>query len=206
LASQLVERYGVLTREMVTSEGVSGGFSTVYPVLKAMEEAGRIRRGYFVAGLGAAQFAASGAEDQLREPIAKVGLDDERREDSLLILAATDPANPYGSALRWPATDAGTRPQRVAGARVILYRGELLGYLGRKGQHLRTFLPNDELARAEAVENLMRCFTRMSHRGEIVYLKKVNGGTPHDSVVEQALRQTGFAPSTQGYLLRVAAE
>ena len=205
LAAQMIERYGVLTREMVASEGVPGGFSAVYPILKAMEEAGRIRRGYFVAGLGAAQFAASGAEDRLRDRQVD---DDSDAEDAqhVLVLAATDPANPYGSALRWPATVSGQRPQRVAGARVLLRRGELLGYLGRKGQHLRTFLPRDEPDRAQAIEGLMQCFLRMSELGEVIYLTKVDGGAPSDSAVDEALRETGFVPSAKGYLLRAARQ
>ena len=112
LAAQMIERYGVLTREMVASEGITGGFSGLYPILKAMEEAGRIRRGYFVAGLGAAQFAAAGAEDRLRDMERPAVPEDE--DDELLIVAATDPANPYGAALRWPETNSAARPRRVA--------------------------------------------------------------------------------------------
>ena len=100
MATQLIERYGVLTREAVASEGVTGGFAGLYPILKAMEGAGRVRRGYFVAGQGAAQFAAPGAEDRLREPSSA----DDQATD-IRTLAATDPANPYGSALPWPKDD-----------------------------------------------------------------------------------------------------
>ena len=97
LALALLDRHGILTREAVVGEGIEGGFAGVYPVLRALEEAGRIRRGYFVAGLGAAQFALAGAIDRLRavrEP------DQERRRVDLL--AAADPAQPYGAALAWP--------------------------------------------------------------------------------------------------------
>src|SRR5206468_10068404 len=95
----LLERYGVLTREAVASEGIDGGFAAVYPILRAMEEAGRIRRGYFVDGLGAAQFALAGAIDRLRaqrEPA------EPPASGPIHILAAADPANPYGAALAWP--------------------------------------------------------------------------------------------------------
>ena len=94
LALSLLERHGVLTREAVAAEGITGGFPAVYPILRAMEEAGRIRRGYFVDGQGAAQFALPGAVDRLRavrEP--------EPSEATARVLAATDPANPYGAAI-----------------------------------------------------------------------------------------------------------
>src|SRR5204863_1242326 len=109
-ATALLERYGVVTRVGVAAEDFGGGFSAVYPVLKAMEDAGRARRGYFVEGLGAAQFAVPGAEDRLR------ALRESPAEPLTLVLAATDPANPYGAVLPWPAEG----PQRAAGAQVVL--------------------------------------------------------------------------------------
>ncbi|MBD3675901.1 MAG: DEAD/DEAH box helicase, partial [Planctomycetaceae bacterium] len=126
LVSQLLERYGVLTREMVAGEKISGGFSALYPVLKAMEEAGRIRRGYFVDGLGAAQFATPGADDQLRN--VKSG---SSREAETTIIAATDPACLYGTALDWPTEEGERSPQRSAGSLVILRAGKLIGYLSK---------------------------------------------------------------------------
>ena len=106
LSRALLERHGVLTREAVAAEGIAGGFSTVYPVLKAMEEAGQVRRGYFVAGLGATQFALAGADDRLRGEREAP----EPEAARTLVLAATDPANPYGAALRWPASSASDAP------------------------------------------------------------------------------------------------
>jgi ATP-dependent Lhr-like helicase len=101
-AQQLLARHGVLTREAVAAESLPGGFGIVYPVLKAMEEAGRLRRGYFVAGLGATQFALPGALDLLRS--FRAGAPDaDGRNNEVLALAATDPANPYGTTLKWPA-------------------------------------------------------------------------------------------------------
>src|SRR4029077_8505345 len=100
IAQQLLARHGVLTREALTSELIPGGFASVYPVLKAMEESGRLRRGYFVAGLGATQFALPGAGDLLRS------LRDTPDETEIAILAATDPANPYGATLKWPSRQA----------------------------------------------------------------------------------------------------
>ena len=97
---RLLERHGVLTREAVRGEGITGGFDGVYPVLRAMEEAGRIRRGYFIAGLGGAQFALPGAVDRLRSVR-------EPTDERPLVLAATDPANPYGITVEWPRAVTG---------------------------------------------------------------------------------------------------
>src|SRR6185436_11101703 len=102
LARSLLERYGVVTREAVHAEGIEGGFSAVYDVLKAMEESGRVRRGYFVAGMGATQFALPSAVDLLRSLRQQARLE----KPEMVQLAATDPANPYGATLRWPAAEA----------------------------------------------------------------------------------------------------
>ena len=99
LTQQLLARHGVLTREAVSAEAVPGGFGIVYPVLKGLEDHGRIRRGYFVAGLGATQFALPGALDLLRS------MRDAPDEVEVAVLAATDPANPYGATLKWPPRD-----------------------------------------------------------------------------------------------------
>src|SRR6266566_2797519 len=125
---QLLERHGVLTREIVRSEGIGGGFAAAYGILKAMEDAGRIRRGYFVAGLGAAQFALPGAVDRLRAAR-------ERTEE------------PHGAALSWPERGEGRKPMRTAGALVVLVDGRLVGWLGRGEEQLLTFA--DEEADAE---------------------------------------------------------
>jgi ATP-dependent Lhr-like helicase len=128
-ALQLLERYGVLTREAALGEGLEGGFAGVYSVLKALEERGRVRRGYFVAGLGAAQFALPGAVDRLRS---------FREEgETSRVLAATDPAQPYGAALPWP--ESAGRPARAAGAHVVLIDGALGAYLERGAHSLVTF-------------------------------------------------------------------
>jgi ATP-dependent Lhr-like helicase len=115
-AMQLLDRHGVLTREAVLAEGAPGGFAGVYAVLRALEESGKVRRGYFVDGLGAAQFALPGAVDRLRDLREPAGQVD------LLVLAAADPAQPYGAALAWPAS-AG-RPSRTAGAYLVLAGGQ----------------------------------------------------------------------------------
>jgi ATP-dependent Lhr-like helicase len=142
-ARQLLERYGVLTRESALGEGAEGGFAGVYPVLRVLEERGQVRRGYFVTGLGAAQFALPGAVDRLRSVRAA----DHRAEhpdggpegSDALVLAATDPANPYGAAVPWPASTG--RPARAAGAFVVLVGGEPAAYLERGGRSVLTFPP-----------------------------------------------------------------
>ena len=145
----LLERHGVLTREAVATEGVDGGFAAVYPILRAMEDAGRIRRGYFVDGLGAAQFALAGALDRLRaarEPA------DPAASGEVHLLAAADPANPYGAALAWPRRgETDRRPlQRAAGAYVVLVDGIAALYLERGGSTLQTLPAADDPAVAVA--------------------------------------------------------
>ena len=196
-ATQLIDRYGVLTREMILSDGVRGGFSSLYPVLKAMEEAGKIRRGYFVAGLGAAQFAAPGADDQLR--------DCNRSEDAdgpSLILAATDPANPYGAAIPWPKKEeVNARPQRIAGAHVILKNGRLIAYRGRTGQSLISFLPMDPVERSHAIEALTALLTEAATNQPVI-LSRVDGVPAHESELFEPLKQAGFFHTSRGLMLR----
>ncbi len=136
---QLLERHGVLTREAVLAEGVKGGFAAVYPVLRRLEDRGDVRRGYFVAGLGGAQFALPGAVDRLR------GAREADATASPLVLAATDPAQPYGAALRWPPS-AG-RPARRAGAQVVLDAGCPLVLVEPGGRSLVTFEGADDVDR-----------------------------------------------------------
>ncbi len=157
LALQLLDRHGVLTRAVAASEGVPGGFAAVYRVLSALEQSGRARRGYFVEHLGGSQFALPGAVDELRRvardiadlpgpgtdvgPSTSHGLGSRPRT---LVLAATDPANPYGAALAWPHPADGTapvshRPGRKAGAAVVLVDGALVIFVERGGRSLLTF-------------------------------------------------------------------
>jgi ATP-dependent Lhr-like helicase len=151
-AVSLLERHGVLTREAVRGEGTPGGFAAVYPVLRAMEEAGRIRRGYFVAGLGGAQFAVPGAVDRLRR-FRDAG-------DDTLVLAATDPANAYGLALAWPVRG----PQRAAGAYVVIISGNASVYLERGGHSLVALRDFDGTWEQTAVTALLRLGKLTLHR------------------------------------------
>jgi ATP-dependent helicase Lhr and Lhr-like helicase len=178
IAQQVLARHGVLTREAVAAESIPGGFGLLYPVLKAMEEAGRLRRGYFVAGLGATQFALPGALDllrSLRDHVPEGSSGPDGREDEVLALAATDPANPYGATLRWPvlaaaasatparhgpsepaAAPAGRGPTRTVGATVILAEGALVAYLVRGDRVLLTWLPEFEPLRSKAARGIAR--------------------------------------------------
>ena len=200
LAHQLLERHGVLTREAVGAEGITGAFSTIYPVLKALEEAGRIRRGYFVSGLGATQFAWPGAEDRLRSL-----RDPSIEPPEPLILAATDPANPFGAALPWPAKE-GARPQRAAGAQVVIFDGVLLAYLGRTEQTVTTYLPEVEPERSDHGRRLATALAQLAEKSgrAAVLFTKIDGGDPQLSVLAPFLSEAGFSSSSRGLLKRRA--
>jgi ATP-dependent Lhr-like helicase len=145
LAGQLLTRHGILTRDAVLSEAVPGGYATLYPVLTALEEQGRIRRGYFVAGLGGSQFADPGALDRLRALREIVS-----EQSWAVVLSATDPANPYGMLLPWPKE--GARLARAAGAHVVLVDGLLAAYVSRDERELSLFLPETEPSRPHIAE------------------------------------------------------
>ncbi len=205
LANLLINRYGVLTREAVAAEGTPGGFAGLYPILKAMEEAGRVRRGYFVAGQGAAQFAAAGAEDKLRSIAREEKRDESPQGPRAVVLSAIDPANPYGAALRWPSDEAaGLRPQRTAGALVVLIGGALRGYLNRSREGLLTFLPADPLQREEASGELVAALVELA-ASQTVYLKQVDGLPVAQSSLATALREGGFVAFAEGYQCRAAS-
>ncbi|TCK66201.1 ATP-dependent helicase [Curtobacterium sp. PhB136] len=213
-AEQLLERYGIVTRGAVQVEGVRGGFAGVYRVLARFEESGRARRGYFIEGLGAAQFATSPTIDRLRTYARDLD-DDERanpdRAREVLTLAATDPANPYGAALPWP-TDAvdpdappvegaksrGHRPGRKAGALVVLIDGELGVYVERGGKSVLTFTedPADLAAAATSIAATVR-----SGLGKLS-VERVNGVFVLESPLGAALRAAGFTATPQGVRLR----
>ena len=197
----LLERWGVLTREAVHAEDVPGGFSAVYSIAKAMEEAGRVRRGYFVAGLGAAQFALPGADDRLRA-LRNAPEDEESRT---VVLAATDPANPYGSAVAWPE-GGGARPQRAAGAQVILHQGRLAAWLSRADRNLATFLPESEPARSETAAAIAAALAALvaSGRRNVLLVARVDGEDPARSPLAPFLAEAGFLAGSRGYLKRSA--
>jgi ATP-dependent Lhr-like helicase len=195
VATALLERHGVVTREAVAAEGIAGGYASVYPVLRAMEESGRARRGYFVAGLGAAQFALPGAVDRLRAV---------RDDDGAVrILAATDPAQPYGAALPWPRGDGDERLplQRAAGAYVVVVDGRAVLYLERGGRSLLTIPGSTEEDRDRAIAALPGLVAPEGPMREL-RLERVGRGPTAESELAAALREVGFRPSYRGYLLR----
>jgi ATP-dependent Lhr-like helicase len=203
-ALALLERHGVVTREAVLAEGLSGGFAGVYAVLRAMEEAGRVRRGYFVEGLGAAQFALPGAVDRLRaarEPDDETG----RR---VAILAATDPAQPYGATLPWPRDEAGDERlplQRVSGAYVVLVDGEAALYVERAGRGLLTLPAFADPEVAHAATEALRALVRPGGPMRELRLERVDRVPPAESALAERLREIGFRPSYRAWLLRPQA-
>jgi len=212
LALQLLNRYGVLLRESVAAENVPGGFSAVYDVLKALEESGRIRRGYFVAGLGATQFALPAAVDLLRQ----LRTEPPQERPEFVQLAATDPANPYGSVLRWPdlpvaEEDAESAPRlltRAAYAEVILRNGQLVAWLRRGNPNLLVFLPAEEPERAQTAAGLAHFLCargqQRMHRSihEGVLITTINGQPVAAHPMARFLMNAGFHPGPLGMHLR----
>ena len=215
IAQQLLNRYGIVSRETVTQEIIPGGFSAIYDVLKALEESGRIRRGYFVAGLGATQFALPSAVDLLRS--LRSNSQPERAE--ILALAATDPANPYGTVLPWPTVkmegddEGATRSlTRSVGASVMLRNGELIGYLRRNNPNILIFLPADEPERTNAARDLAAFLSTMAqeeirqegearNRGGIL-ISTINGQPAHLHPLSRFLQDAGFQAAPLGFNVR----
>lgn len=185
---QLLERHGVLTREAVLAEGVPGGFAGVYGVLRALEESGKVRRGYFVDGLGAAQFALPGAVERLRD------LRDPAPEPSVVALAAADPAQPYGAALPWP--QGAGRASRAAGAYVVLSDGAPAAFLERGARTLLTFEPA-EGGWIDALASLVK-----DGRLRRIELSRIDGSSAAASDLADALRRVGFVDGYRGLVLR----
>jgi ATP-dependent helicase Lhr and Lhr-like helicase len=184
LAELLLERYGIVTREQVLAEGISGGFSILYDALGQLETLGVCRRGYFVEGLGGAQFALPGAVERLRSQRA-----DE--ETPPVVLAATDPAQPYGAALPWPKRDEeARRPQRVAGAYVVLAGAEPVVYVERGGKGIAVLVDAEDARIEPALQALARFVT--SGRGRKLSLERVDGEPVVGSRWEAQLIELGF--------------
>jgi ATP-dependent Lhr-like helicase len=215
IAQQLLNRYGVVARETVIPENMPGGFGAIYEVLKALEESGRIRRGYFVDGLGASQFALPSAVDLLRSLRNSVRAD----KAELVIVAATDPVNPYGSVLRWPSiaegADIGEQAARSltrsVGASVVLRNGELIAYLRRNNPNLQVFLPPDEPDRRHVADDLATFLVAIGqremrlrpadHRAGML-ISTINGQPAHLHLLCKYLFDAGFQAGPQGLNLR----
>ncbi|WP_431680754.1 ATP-dependent helicase [Kitasatospora sp. KL5] len=213
-AQSLLDRHGVLTRGTVTAERVPGGFASVYRVLSAFEERGKARRGYFVEGLGGAQFAMDGAADRLRSVSGRLERAGAQgwtagttatEQPEALVLAAADPANAYGAALDWPeppgaatAGSAAHRPGRKAGALVVLVDGELVLYVERGGKSLLCW------AEGEVLQTAAGALARAAREGALgtVTVERANGEGVLTSPLGRVLEEAGFHPTTRGYRLR----
>ncbi len=195
-AGLLLDRYGVVTRGAVQSEGVPGGFAQAYRVLAGFEEAGHCRRGYVIERLGAAQFAASATVDRLR---TYAGLADPPPRNAVT-LAATDPANPYGAALGWPKRDeVSHRPGRKAGGLVVLVDGALVLYLERGGRTVISFTDDGDVLRAAASD---LAATARARRLDTLTVEKINGEGVYGTDLALALQEAGFVATPRGYTLR----
>jgi len=224
LTQQLLARHGVITREAVAAEAIPGGFGIVYPVLKGMEENGRIRRGYFVAGLGATQFAMPGALDLLRS------MRDVPDDVEIAVLAATDPANPYGATLKWPMRkqpqgsrstqsnalpassappsaialeDTARGPTRSVGATVILVNGALAAYLARGDRQLVTFRPEAEPDRSKVGRAVARVLIDRARTGgdapRGMLIEEIDGTPASRHPLAPLLIEAGFISGAMGF-------
>src|SRR5688572_8283950 len=219
MAQQLLTRHGVVTRETVASEAVAGGFSAIYDVLKAMEEAGRIRRGYFVAGLGGAQFAMPPALDLLRS------LREVPEEPRTVVLAATDPANPYGAIVKWPEAGAATRqdppdtdpvltmgrgPTRTVGALAIIVDGFAAAYVRRGEREVLLFAPEEEPQRSRLVREVARMLRHLAmareegRRGMLI--GEINGVPASAHPAARLFLEEGFSITAMGLQARRSEE
>ncbi|HVT97969.1 MAG TPA: hypothetical protein VHE33_10715, partial [Acidobacteriaceae bacterium] len=211
IAQQLLQRYGIVTRETAAQEGVPGGFSAIYEVLKALEGQGKIRRGYFVAGLGGAQFGQPAAVELLRSLRASTP-----EQPEMILLAASDPASPWGSILRWPVPDSAASDNaavltRSVGANVILRNGQLVAYLRRNNPALQVILPADEPDRSAAARDLAQFLGTIAqellqapetrHHGGLL-IDAIAGRPVHEHFLASFLLDAGFHPSPRGFHVR----
>jgi ATP-dependent Lhr-like helicase len=181
-AELLLERYGIVTREQVLAEGIPGGFSVLYDSFSALETIGAVRRGYFIEGLGGAQFALPGAVERLRAQ-----REDDRERP--VVLAATDPAQPYGAVLRWPSKE-GRSPTRHAGAYVVLAGGDPVVYVERGGKGLQILADHLD----ERIIPAISALADAVHQGRVrkLGIERVNGEPVVGSEWEAALLELGF--------------
>jgi ATP-dependent Lhr-like helicase len=200
LVERLLLRHGVLTRDAIKAEGIAGGFSSIYEVLKAMEDNGSVRRGYFVEGLGAAQFVQPGFEERLRGE-RTVGA-----EQRALLLASSDPASPFGLSLPWPSANA--RPMRASGANVVIGAdGRALAWIARRERSVLTFFREPELECAEDGRLVATTLQRAVECGErrAYLVKRIDGKDGEDAartVLGRALIAEGFQATARGLLKR----
>jgi ATP-dependent Lhr-like helicase len=189
----VLERHGVLTRAAALAEGVPGGFAAIYPELVDLETLGSCRRGYFVDGLGGAQFALPGAVERLRDGPGG-------HDPAPLVLGAADPAQPYGAALPWPRRQGGKGPSRVFGAQVVLLDGDLVLYLERGGKRLLTLGVTAPRAVEIALGALADWITADPRRR--VAIETVDGAPVHSCPLAEPLAHAGFRSDLKAMVLR----
>jgi len=200
IAQQLLNRYGVVTREVAQAEGLPGGFSAVYDVFKLLEESGRVRRGYFVSGVGAMQFALPPVLDLLRA--LRVAAD----ESEVVTVSAVDPANPYGALLPWPAGAQTQRPQRLIGAHVVLIDGAARAWLSRGGRQAHVWLPKEDPDKGRVATSVANALAAMA-RAQVdarqgLLLAEVNGEHARESTMAPFLEKAGFTPAGDGFQMK----
>ncbi len=199
-ARQMLARNGIVMRETAAVENVRGGYPAVYPALKIMEESGWVRRGMFVAGMGAAQFAMPAAVDLLRS----LRRPDERAD--AVHLAASDPANPYGSLLPWSGESADHAMARAAGASVILVNGRLAAFFRRRNPALRVFLPAEEPERSRTAKQLAQKLAevaiRLQARRSGLLIATINDEPAAQHFLGRYLEESGFVYTANGYQMR----
>jgi ATP-dependent helicase Lhr and Lhr-like helicase len=191
-AQQLLARHGIVTRETANAEAIPGGFSAIYEVLKALEHSGRIRRGYFIAGLGAAQFAMPGAVDLLRR------MPDPAERPRATVLSVIDPANPYGAVVKWPEPG----PTRTPGARVILVDGFAAAYLRRGERELLLFVTDEEPRHTQQTRDVARTLRQLAENRGGMLLTEINGQPAIEHAVSQLFVEEGFARTALGLQVR----
>jgi ATP-dependent Lhr-like helicase len=208
LAELLLERYGIVTREQVLAEGIKGGFALLYDTFANLETLGVCRRGYFIEGMGGAQFALPGAVERLRAGGSSIGSGGPGAGGGArtLVLAAADPAQPYGAALPWPTREEGqSRPARVAGAYVVLVDDEPTLYVERGGRGLVTLGAAVAAAAAaggggigregETIREAIGALAEAVHAGRVskLALERIDGQPAIASSLAETLIQLGFS-------------
>jgi ATP-dependent Lhr-like helicase len=191
----VLDRHGIVSREVMTIENRVGGFGVVYPVLREMEETGRVRRGHFVAGLSSAQFAAPGAVDRLRS------LRSAGEHPQAILLAATDPAQPYGVQLAWPTTRrSGGRPRRAVGARVVLVDGRPSLFVEAGGVRALTFEDDATPSGRTRLDRALRALVADSARlgRKRLHLEEIDGEKARGSGLADAFLRAGFRAGHRG--------
>jgi ATP-dependent helicase Lhr and Lhr-like helicase len=196
LAELLLERYGIVTREQVLAEGIKGGFAMLYDTFANLETLGVCRRGYFIEGMGGAQFALPGAVERLRAGPGDAG---EGAGTRTLVLAAADPAQPYGAALPWPRREGSTsRPARVAGAHVVLVEDQPVLYVERGGRSLVTLTDAREVAAPRELDPVREALValvgavRAGRLGRLA-LERIDGEPALASSLAGVLVELGFS-------------